>query len=202
MYLTMQSAPFDPQPLPHIPERMPSMYPPHAAYLFVPFIALPAVLWWAVPLGIIAYSLYHWRPAWWTWPALTVLLLTPEPVSAVVAGNTTMWLVAFVSAGLMWGWPAVLVTVKPSLIPFAVLGVRRRSWWLVIGLVAVASLPLVGQWVAYVDVVRNAQDLEAYSLGSVPVMLAPLVAYLGSSKAHSERRGLRVPGSSPSGSMP
>jgi hypothetical protein len=41
----------------------------------------------------------------------------------------------------LWGWPALAVALKPTLLPFALIGARRRSWWLVagLGLVAVDS---------------------------------------------------------------
>jgi hypothetical protein len=181
MYLPSQLAgPFDPQPywLPF--DELPSMYPPHAVYLFAPFLVLPAILWWAIPLGVIGYALVKWRPAPWTWPILALLGLNVDAVSSVIAGNTTMWLVAFVAGGLLWGWPALLVTLKPSLLPFALLGIRRRSWWLGAGVMALACLPLIPEFLRYVTVVLNAETSLAYSLGSVPAMLLPVVAYLGS----------------------
>jgi hypothetical protein len=193
MYLPYQLAgPFDPQPLPHVPDAMPSMYPPHAVYLFAPFLVLPGVLWWAIPLGVIGYALVKWRPAPWTWPLLALLGLNVDAVSSVIAGNTTMWLVAFAAGGLLWGWPAVLVTLKPSLLPFALLGIRHRSWWLGGGVMTLLCLPLIGQWLAYVSVVQNAETSLAYSLGSVPAMLLPVVAYFGSGVPRVTMRGASV----------
>ena len=40
-----------------------NIYPPLAMYLFVPFAFLPTILWWAVPITIIAVSLYRLRPS-------------------------------------------------------------------------------------------------------------------------------------------
>ena len=29
----------------------------------------------------------------------------------------------------VWGWPALILTLKPTLLPFALLGANRRAWW-------------------------------------------------------------------------
>ena len=180
MYLPYQVAgPFDPRPLPHVPSIMPSMYPPHAVYLFVPSLVLPAILWWAIPFSIIGYALWRWRPAVWTWPVLVLLLADSDSLTWLVVGSSTMWTASFVAAGLLWSWPAVLVTLKPSLLPFALIGIRRRSWWIASAGLAVLSLPLAGQWMAYASVVQNAEASLSYSLGSLPLMLVPVVAWLG-----------------------
>ena len=86
---------------------------------------------------------------------------------------------AAVAAGLAWGWPVLAVTLKPTFAPLALLGIRRRSWWLAagIGVVTVAlSLPL---WADYIETLRHVRGLDlGYSLGSLPLILAPLVAWV------------------------
>lgn len=192
LYLPSQLAgPFDPQPwlAPHLP----SMYPPTAIYLFAPFLILPSILWWIVPLGIIGYVLWRWRPVVWSWPFLALLALNPDSLSGVISGNTTPWLVAFVAAGLRWSWPAVLVTLKPSLLPFALIGSRHRSWWFGMAVLGVVSLPLAAEWIAYGTVVWNAETTLLYSLGSVPPMFMPLVAWLGRTSAAAGAPRARAP---------
>ena len=180
MYLPYQLAgPYDPQPLPHVPAVMPSMYPPHAIYLFAPFLVLPAILWWVIPVGLTAYVVATFRPAPWTWPVIAALVALPHIVAALIVGNTTMWLVAFVAAGLRWHWPAVLVTLKPSLAPFALIGLRHRSWWVAALALAIVSLPMLPSWFDYLAAVRNGGASPLYSIGSVPAMLIPVVAWLG-----------------------
>lgn len=190
MYLPSQlEGPFDPQPYWLPAPELPSMYPPHAVYLFAPFLVIPAIVWWIVPLSLIAYALLRWRPAPWTWPILALIGLSLESVSGIYAGSTTMWLVAIVAGGLLWSWPAVLVTLKPSLLPFALLGIRRRSWWIGAAALAVACLPLLPEFLRYVTVVRNAETSLTYSLGSLPAMLLPVVGWLGRSGRHDGRTG-------------
>lgn len=178
MYFPYQLVgPYEPQPAPYSAEIMPAVYPPHAIYLFAPFMVLPAILWWAVPLGLAAYVIVRFRPAPWAWPVMALFLALPNTLSAIIAGNTTMWLVAFVAAGLRWHWPAVLVTLKPSLAPFALIGIRHRSWWSGAALVSVLSLGMLPLWVDYVSVVRYAGHDPLFSLGSVPALLIPVVAW-------------------------
>lgn len=178
MYLPAQFAPFDPQPLPHIPERMPSMYPPTAVLLFAPFLILPDLVWYAIPLAVIGYALWRWRPATWTWPILALVLLYPPTVPNIISGNTTPWIIAAMCGGLIWGWPSLLILLKPSLLPLAFIGVRRRAWWLGAAALAAVSALFLGEWLAYISVVENAETSLAYSLGGLPLYAAPFVVYM------------------------
>jgi hypothetical protein len=194
MYLAAQlTGPFDPQSPNLAGAGIPSMYPPHAVYLFMPFLILPRILWWAIPLGTIAHALTRWRPAPRAWPLLALIAVLPNTYTPVMVGSSTMWLAAFVAAGLLWGWPGVLVTLKPSLLPFAIVGVGRRSWWVAAVAMACFALPLWSAWVEYATVVRNARVDMMYSLGSVPAMLLPLVGWAArrqgeDSEARRDRR--------------
>jgi hypothetical protein len=158
-----------------------TMYPPIALLLFVPFLWLPAFLWWAIPLGILAWHIASSRPAWWSWPVLAVLAWIPRDQSIVIWGNTSMWAAAFVALGLRLGWPALLVLVKPSFAPFALIGIRRRSWWIGAAVLAVATLAFGTMWLDYIAVLRN--DTAGYfgPLYSLPDYLfvaIPLVAWV------------------------
>lgn len=156
-----------------------TLYPPNALLLFVPFAVLPAVLWWAIPIAVTGYALYRLRPESWAWVVMLVLLAWPRAIGAYLFGNTDIWMVAAIAAGAVWGWPALAVTLKPTLAPFALLGVRRRSWWLCaalgVGFVAL-TWPL---WMDYLTAMRNVRGLGLeYSLGSLPLMLIPVVAWV------------------------
>src|SRR4029078_6946076 len=105
-----------------------NLYPPHALYLFVPFVVVPALVWWLVPLRVIAYLQWWCRPAAWAWPILALILVFPKTPNQIIYGNTDMWIAAFIAGGVRWAWPAVLVSIKPSLAPFALIGIRSR-WW-------------------------------------------------------------------------
>lgn len=156
--------------------NLPSLYPPVALGLFLPFLWLPAALWWAVPATVTAWCLRGARPARWAVLPLALCLAWPETTTMVMVGNTTMWAVAAVAAGARYGWPVVLLAVKPTLAPFALVGIRRRSTWLVGAGVAVASLLVVPEWGRWLTVVANAGAGAGYSLGSYPALMIPLLA--------------------------
>lgn len=158
------------------------LYPPSALLLFVPAAIAPAFLWWVVPLAVSGYAIATWRPRWWAVAAILVLLMWPRAHAAFIFGNTDMWVMAGVAAGLLWGWPAVLLTLKPVFAPFALVGIRQRSWWVAAGGMIVfvgVTLPL---WIQYLTVMRNLRIGADYSLASVPLMLIPVVAWCARDK--------------------
>ncbi len=161
-----------------------NLYPPHALYLFVPFLYLPDVLWWALPLGLLTYVVWWCRPEAWSWPLLLLILLTPKAPAQVLFGNTDMWIAAFVAGGVRWAWPGVLMTFKPSLGFFAIIGIRSRSWWIALAVLTAASVPLLGIWLQYPTITLNSSAQLAYSFGNLPFHLLAIVAW-----AVSSRRG-------------
>jgi hypothetical protein len=169
-----------------IPADMPCLYPPTTIYLFAPFLVLPPMLWWAAPLGVVASVLVRLRPATWTWPVIVLPLITPDFSAGLVTGNTGMWLLAAVAGGIVWGWPGILVLIKPFLAPFALVGARRRAWWVGLAVAAALSVPLAASWIAYPAVVANARDIDYQPLGYVPMLLAPIVAWIGRDRVRSQ----------------
>jgi hypothetical protein len=159
-----------------------NMYPPHALYLFVPFVALPGILWWVVPLGVVAWVVWWCRPATWAWPILAAIVLFPKTPNQIIYGNTDMWVAAAIAAGVRWGWPSILTSFKPSLAFFAILGIRSRRWWVAALGLAVVSAPFVGLWLLYPQVMRNSSAQFYYSLSNLPFFVLPIVAWLGSSR--------------------
>ncbi len=154
------------------------LYPPSALFLFVPFVWLPAALWWVGPMAIVAASFARLRPAPWTWPILILSLAWPRTAGAIVFGNSDLWFAAFVWAGAAFAWPGVLVSMKPTLVPFGMIGIRHRSWWIAAGVFVAVNLPLAALWVEYPTVVRNAGLPLLYSIGNLPMFLAPVLAWL------------------------
>lgn len=152
------------------------LHPPLALLLFTPFLALPAVLWWAVPIGVVAWSIWSWRPAPWMWPLLAMPLLYIPFLVALIVGNTDIWVASGVAAGLRFGWPA-LVMVKPSLAPFLLVGTRHRSWWLGLVVLLLAAIPFGSLWLDWLAVVDHAPGDWTYSLHSVPWLLLLVVAW-------------------------
>jgi hypothetical protein len=203
MYLPAQIAGrFDPQLLTDDMTALPSMYPPTAVLLFVPFAVLPDVMWWVVPLGTIGYVIARWRPAPWAWPLLAAVIAYPATSSIVIVGNTAMWMVAGVCAALEWGWAGPLLLLKPSLAPLALIGIGRRTWWVALVVLVLVSVPFAGQWLAYAAVVGNAQTNLGYSLGTAPVFALPLVAWMArtappAAGSKATRRAVPLPRSTP-----
>lgn len=155
------------------------LYPPTLLYLLVPFLVLPEILWWIIPLGALAVIVARLRPARWTWPLIALALWWPRDIGLIALGNPGMWIAAAIGVGLLYGWPAVLVLLKPSLGFFALIGIRTRAWWLVAGAMALLSLPLIGLWADYATILRNSNGSLLYSILEVPFMLIPVVAWIG-----------------------
>ena len=162
-----------------------NLYPPHALYLFIPFLVLPAILWWVLPLGLIAYTVWWCRPAVWAWPILALIVAFPKTSGQIIFGNTDMWITAGVAAGVRWGWPAVLVTFKPSLVFLAVIGIGSRAWWIAAGILALASLPFLALWLQYPTVMRNSSANVLYSFSNLPFFVLPIVAWMTSTRRGS-----------------
>jgi len=153
------------------------LYPPTAFLLFIPFIWLPAALWWIMPIGITAYGVWWHRPPLWAWVVITAILAYEKSLNVYVFGNPTMWVVAAIAAGTIWRWPFVFVFAKPTFAPIAFLGARRRSWWVALVILGVVSLVLVPVWFDWFTVVRNSNVSVLYNLPTVPLTLMPLVAW-------------------------
>lgn len=159
-----------------------NIYPPSALFLFVPFLVLPAILWFLIPLGLIAYVVWWCRPATWALPILAALLLYPKTPAVVLYGNSDIWAVAFAAAGVRWAWPSVLVSFKPSVGFLAFPGLATRRWWIAAAALAVVNVPLVFLWIDYPAVVLNSDANLARSLSDLPLFLVPFVAWLTSSR--------------------
>jgi hypothetical protein len=158
----------------------PELYPPPTMLLLVaPMAALPAFLWWVVPLGIITAVVIRHRPSIWGWLGLVLCLAWPPTGYVIIAGNPVIWAAAFVALGTVWKGAAVLSLVKPSLAPFALVGVRSRGWWLAVIAYAIVALVMLPLWFDYLAVLQNGVGLEPlYSLSHAPMMLIPVIAYL------------------------
>ena len=167
------------------------LYPPITIPLFMAFLVLPEFLFWVLPLSIIAWVTYRYRPAPWTWPLMALCIAYIPTMVKVMHGNPFMWSAAAVALGTVYGWPALLVILKPSLAPFALAGVGHRSWW--IGLIVIvistgASVLLFGSvWRDYLTVMENSRNPAGllYSYTDVGLLFLPVVAYVGRTRAWS-----------------
>ena len=166
------------------------LYPPSALLLFVPFSIAPPILWWAIPIGVTLFVVRGWSPSTWVVGAALLLLAWPRATGAFLYGNTDIWAMAAIAAGLRWGWPAVFVVLKPSLALLALVGIAHRSWW--VGLLAFVVLvpATIGLWWDYLVVLTNVRGLGSdYSLGSVPLLLVPVVLWAGRRRQHAPHTG-------------
>jgi hypothetical protein len=149
---------------PFVPEHLDFIHPPNALLLFAPFAVLPHPLdfiaWDAIPLAVLAYPLR--RLAWWAWPVVAVLAATDSLQYPILNGNSSLWMCAAFSLGLRFGWPAGLIAMKPSLVPLAVVGLRRPGPAIALAVVPIlVTLPLLP---AYLVVLQNANLGLSYSI--------------------------------------
>lgn len=158
------------------------LYPPSTLWLFVPLASLPTVVWYAVPLMVTAWGLVAFRPAWWAWPIILVLLAYEWTVPLVLLGNPVIWAYTFLWLGLRWHAAALGVLLKPTLAPFALVGAHRRRWWVALVVGVLAAVPFGAMWLDWLTVVTNARGAE-YLARSVPLMCIPIVAWAGSRQA-------------------
>ena len=146
----------------------------------MPWLVLPAWTFIAIPVAILAWHIVAARPAPWTWPLIALGLTYPITLVHGGFANPTLWMAAFAALGLRFAWPGALILLKPSLLPFALIGIRSRGWWLVAGGLAIASLPFLAETLIYPRVVLDAQGGGLlYSGLVIPLMLVPVVAWLG-----------------------
>jgi hypothetical protein len=154
------------------------LYPPVALWLFAPFTVLPAVLWWAIPLGGTTWALWRLRPGPLAWPLLSVCVAWPPTIALVVHGNPGMWVMAAVALATLYRWPAVFVLVKPSLAPLAFIGVRDRRWWMALVVFAVLAAVFGGMWTDWIRAVVNSRGAGVlYSWMEVPMVFVGVIAW-------------------------
>jgi hypothetical protein len=183
MYLPYQlAAPYSVDVTPDLTQT-PALYPPAVGPVFallwlIPF-PIAAVLWWSVPIGLVIVLIARWRPRPWSWPLIAACLIHPMAATQVMVGGTALWMTAFVAGGLVWGWPGALVLLKPTMLPFALAGIRSRWWWPIAA--AVAILTVVGPFMDYLKVAQNASesgDGLMYSVKTFPMVAVPVIAWL------------------------
>lgn len=169
------------------------IHPPSALLLFVPFLALPAGLWWAIPLIATAYAVNRLRPAPWAWVVMAACLCWPRSTGSLVAGNTDMWVMAAVAAGAVWGWPIVLLAVKPTFAPLGIVALRDRRAWIAGVLFLLAMLPLLPLWLEWAQVITNNDGLGiGYSLLNLPLAAVGAIAWVSTLRRRNRAAPARL----------
>jgi hypothetical protein len=177
------------------------LYPPQALALFVPFTVLGITPFVLIPIVVTASVILSYRPRFWAWVAiLTVLVLHPDAPLPWIAGTPTIWFITLVALATRWPWVSAFIWFKPSVFPFALVGMRDLRWWIVsaaFALSAVLLWPLMVQWLTAVLNSRGENSGLLYSL--TPTALAgpliPVIAWLGRTRAGlGARRAEAAPG--------
>ncbi len=154
-----------------------NLYPPLTMYLFVPMSLLPRVLWWAVPLATLAWHVWTARPTWWSWPLIALASCTLPVAAAIVYGNTDLWCVAFVALACRFAPAALLLALKPSMFPIALLFARDRRWWFGLAMLTAASIPFGALWIEWFVALGNVQSNVLRNAHSLPLMAIPALAW-------------------------
>jgi hypothetical protein len=156
------------------------LYPPVGLWLFVPFTVLPAFLWWAIPAALTVWAIARVRPRPAVWPLMALCLAWPTTPLKIWTGNPVIWAAAAMSVAIVYRWAAPFALLKPSLFPFAAFGIRERAWWVGLGVFLALCLPFGGLWADWVASVINSRGSgPLYSVLEAPMLLLPLIAWIG-----------------------
>jgi hypothetical protein len=164
------------------------LYPPVGLWLFVPFATaapwptIPAAAFWVIPLAITAIVVVALRPRPIVWPLIALCIANPTTLLKIWTGNPVIWSMAAMALAVVGSsrFAAPFALLKPSLAPFALFGIRRRSWWLGAAVLVVLSLPFGTLWADWVASVVNSRGGGLlYSALEIPMLLLPLAAWLG-----------------------
>lgn len=166
------------------------LYPPVGLWLFVPFAVLPdllaLVLWWAIPAAITVGAIWLMRTRPATWPLIALCLAWPTTPLKIWTGNPVIWSMAAMAVAVVWRGGAPFALLKPSLFPFALFGIRRRSWWLGLAVFVAMSVPFGAMWGDWLTTVLNARGGGIlYSALEAPMLALPLAAWLGRTRRNA-----------------
>ncbi len=140
-------------------------YPPIALLLFVPMSVLPAAVWWVIPVGAIAYVAVRQCRSDWQRVAL-LAALADFALVPLASGNGSLWVAAGIVAGNRWGWPAAFIVLKPNLAPWALVGARRRAFWVVLAGLALVSLLMLPLWFDWLHALQTWYASPEWTRGS------------------------------------
>ena len=160
------------------------LYPPVGLWLFVPFAVLPDIpallLWWGIPAVVGAWAIVRMRPRPAAWILIALCLAWPTTPLKIWTGNPVIWSALAMAVATAWRGGAPFALLKPSLFPFALFGIRRRSWWVGLAAFVLLSLPFGTLWLDWLTTLVNARGGGIlYSVLEAPMLALPLAAWLG-----------------------
>jgi len=152
------------------------LYPPTSAWFFLPFRVLGypgLIVLWA---GVMLWSLRRSEP--WAWPLVALCLALPQSVLAINAGNPTLLIAVGVALALRWPVFGSLALLKPTMAPFALVGIRSRWWWVGLAGLGVLTLPFIAETLIYPQVILWTEGTPGfwYSAWHWPLALVPVLA--------------------------
>lgn len=155
------------------------LYPPVTILFFAPWIVLPFVLWLAIPTVVVGYVVREWRPKPWAWVVIALCILWPFTLLKILSGNPSLWVVMLVALGIRFRWPAAFILLKPSFLPFALIGIRSRWWWVVAIALVVLSVPFAALTLQYPQVILDSRSSDGilYSIADLPMVMIPVIAW-------------------------
>jgi len=156
------------------------LYPPIILILLLPFTVLPAILWWAIPIVLTIWAIVRMRPAAWSLAVAGIVCTTHAVQAPFFWGTPVIWLAPAVAWGLLLGWPAVAVMVKPTLAPFALAGLTRPRAFVagIVGFVVLA-LPFTTMWLDWLTAIRNSDLGLLYAYTQNLLLVVPVIVWLG-----------------------
>ena len=162
------------------------LYPPVALWLVVPFALLPlpiaALLWWGLPILAVVFAVWLLQPRPASWPLIALCVAWPTTLLKTWTGNPVIWSMAAMALAVVGAsrFAAPFVLLKPSLAPFALFGIRRRSWWAGAAVFVLLCLPFGAMWLDWATTLRNSQGGGfLYSSLEVFLLFLPLAAWWG-----------------------
>lgn len=167
---------------PYTVHQLPELYPPPTIFgLIVPMSFLPAAAWWILPLAIIVGVVVAYRPTLEGWALILLCLSIERTWVSIAAGNPVMYVAAAMAIATRWRWVSIFALLKPTLAPFALLGIRSRAWWVALGAFAVVSLAMLPLWLDYLIAIRNLRTSDVlYLVDNIPLVVIPLIAWQSS----------------------
>lgn len=172
----------------------PVMYPPPFLLVMLPFTVVPVALWWLIPIVGTALIVVSHRPSVPAWLIILGLVAYPSTYMMIATGNPAMWGMFAIALATRWPFFGPFVLLKPTLLPFALVGVSYRSWWLGLAVLVVVSLAFLPMWYDYALVLFGAQSsgFPPHGTNGYPTLLIPVVAWLAS-PARAGRSPARAP---------
>ena len=164
------------------------VYPPTALLLLAPLAALPrglaGILWIGFPIAALAFQWFRMRPAPIVWPFLALCLVWPPTLVTIAVWNSGIVFAGFLALATVYRWPAALVFLKPSVLPFAFWGANHRSWWIAVAVLIVASIPFGSMWLDWFKVLENSRIGGIWhSIQQFPLFFVPILVWLGRTRS-------------------